>query len=94
MLTQGALQILYETDLLLREIAGMAAFTLQPMAGAHGELTGMMIMAAYHRDKGNKKTIVLAPTGPRHQPGQRGHRRLRGRAPCRPTTGARRPRPP
>jgi glycine dehydrogenase subunit 2 len=61
MLTQGALAILYEMDLLLREITGMAGFTMQPMAGAHGELTGMMIMAAYHRDKGNKKTIVLAP---------------------------------
>jgi glycine dehydrogenase subunit 2 len=61
MLTQGALQILYETDLLLRQITGMAGFTMQPMAGAHGELTGMMIMAAYHHDKGNKKSIVLAP---------------------------------
>jgi glycine dehydrogenase subunit 2 len=61
MLTQGALQILYETDLLLREITGMAGFTMQPMAGAHGELTGIMIMAAYHKDKGNKKTIVLVP---------------------------------
>ena len=61
MLTQGALAILYEMDLLLREITGMTGFTMQPMAGAHGELTGMMIMAAYHRDKGNKKTIVLAP---------------------------------
>ena len=61
MLTQGALEVLYEMDLLLREITGMAAFTMQPLAGAHGELTGMMIMAAYHRDKGNKKTIVLVP---------------------------------
>ncbi len=60
-LTQGALAILYEMDLLLREVTGMAGFTMQPMAGAHGELTGMMIMAAYHRDKGNKKSIVLAP---------------------------------
>ncbi|MEN6336547.1 MAG: aminomethyl-transferring glycine dehydrogenase subunit GcvPB [Phycisphaerales bacterium] len=60
-LTQGALAILYEMDLLLREITGMAGFTMQPLAGAHGELTGMMIMAAYHRDKGNKKSIVLAP---------------------------------
>ncbi len=61
MLTQGALQVLYETDMLLREITGMAGFTMQPMAGAHGELTGMMIMAAYHRDKGNEKTTVLIP---------------------------------
>jgi len=61
MLTQGALQVIYETDMLLREITGMAAFTMQPLAGAHGELTGIMIMAAYHRDKGNKKTTVLIP---------------------------------
>jgi len=61
MLTQGALRVLYETDILLREITGMAGFTMQPLAGAHGELTGMMIMAAYHRDKGNEKTTVLIP---------------------------------
>ncbi len=61
MLTQGALQVLYETDLLLREITGMAGFTMQPLAGAHGELTGMMIMAAYHQDKNNKKTTLLVP---------------------------------
>lgn len=60
-LTQGALQLLYETDLLLREITGMSAFTMQPLAGAHGELTGIMMMAAYHRDKGNKKTTILIP---------------------------------
>ena len=61
MLTQGALRVIYETDLFLREITGMAGFTMQPMAGAHGELTGIMIMAAYHRSKGNKKTTVLVP---------------------------------
>lgn len=61
MLTQGALGVLYEMDLLLREITGMAGFTMQPLAGAHGELTGIMIMAAYHADKGNKKTTVLIP---------------------------------
>ncbi len=61
MLTQGALEVLYEMDMLLREICGMSAFTMQPMAGAHGELTGIMIMAAYHRDRGNKKRIILAP---------------------------------
>jgi glycine dehydrogenase subunit 2 len=61
MLTQGALQVIYETDMLLREITAMAGFTMQPMAGAHGELTGMMIMAAYHHDKGNKKKTVLIP---------------------------------
>jgi len=61
MLTQGALQVLYELERLLCEIAGMDAFTLQPLAGAHGELTGMMLIAAYHRDNGNTKTEVLIP---------------------------------
>ena len=61
MLTQGALEVLHEMDRLLSEILGMAAFTMQPMAGAHGELTGMMIIAAYHHAKGNKKAIVLCP---------------------------------
>ena len=60
-LTQGALEVLYEMDMLLREIAGMAEFTMQPMAGAHGELTGVMMMAAYHRDKGNEKKTILVP---------------------------------
>jgi glycine dehydrogenase subunit 2 len=60
-LTYGALHVLHETDLLLREICGMAAFTLQPLAGAHGELTGTMIMAAYHRDRGNDKRTILVP---------------------------------
>ena len=61
MLVQGALQVMHEFEHALCEISGMAAFTLHPMAGAHGELTGMMLIAAYHRDKGNKKTEVLIP---------------------------------
>jgi len=60
-LTQGALRLLYEMERLLSEITGMAEFTLQPLAGAHGELTGTMIFAAYHRDKGNKKTHIIVP---------------------------------
>ena len=61
LLTQGALRVLYETEQLLCQITGMSAFTMQPMAGAHGELTGIMLMAAYHRKKGNQKTTVLVP---------------------------------
>ena len=61
LLTQGALQILYETERLLAELTGMAEFTLQPLAGAHGELTGVMLIAAYHRDRGNRKTHILVP---------------------------------
>ena len=60
-LVRGALAVLHECDLQLREICGMAEFTLQPLAGAHGELTGVMIMAAYHKDRGNDKHVVLIP---------------------------------
>lgn len=58
---QGALEVVAEVERWLCEITGMEAFTLQPMAGAHGELTGALIIAAYHKDKGNKKTKVLCP---------------------------------
>jgi len=60
-LVQGALKVLYDCGTLLSEICGMSAFTMQPMAGAHGELTGAMIIAAYHRRRGNTKTRILIP---------------------------------
>ncbi len=60
-LIQGALKVLYESDQMLAEITGMAEVTTQPMAGANGELTGVMIIAAYHKKKGNKKTRILIP---------------------------------
>ncbi len=59
--TQGALQAVYETEQLLCEINGMKAFTTQPMSGANGEFTGVMLIAAYHKDKGNKKTKIVVP---------------------------------
>jgi len=61
MLTQGALQVLHDLERLLCEITGMSAFTMQPLAGAHGELTGVMLIAAYHRAMGRKKTKVIVP---------------------------------
>ncbi|MDD4621779.1 MAG: aminomethyl-transferring glycine dehydrogenase subunit GcvPB [Kiritimatiellae bacterium] len=60
-LTQGALEALWQTERLLCELTGMSAFTLQPMAGAHGELTGMLLIAAYHRANGEKREKVLIP---------------------------------
>ena len=60
-LAQGALEVLWDAERLLCEITGMKAFTLQPMAGAHGEFTGVSLIAAYHRDKGNKKTKIICP---------------------------------
>ncbi len=59
--TQGALECIWEFEKLMCEITGMDSYTLQPMAGAHGEFTGAMLIAAYHRDKGNKKTKVICP---------------------------------
>ncbi len=58
---EGAFQLMYETAHLLAEISGMQEVSLQPIAGAHGELTGTLLMAAYHRDKGNthKDTIII-----------------------------------
>jgi len=61
MLAQGALAVLYETKKLLTEITGMSAFTMQPLAGAHGELTGVMLIAAYHKDKGSRRKYVIIP---------------------------------
>ncbi len=60
-LSQGALKVLYHLEELLCEITGMDAFTMQPLAGAHGELTGCMMMAAYHKARGNKKRYILIP---------------------------------
>ena len=60
-LTQGALEVLYEMEQLLCSMTGMSNFTMQPLAGAHGELTGVMMMAAYHKKKGNKKKYIIVP---------------------------------
>jgi glycine dehydrogenase subunit 2 len=59
--TQGALQCLWDMEQALKEITGMAGYTLQPMAGANGEFTGVKLIAAYHKDKGNKKTKIIVP---------------------------------
>jgi len=60
-LTQGALEVIYNLEKLLCEITGMDAFTMQPLAGAHGELTGTMLIAAYHKAKGNNRKYILVP---------------------------------
>lgn len=61
MLAQGSLEVIYETEQLLCEITGMDGFTMQPLAGAHGELTGAMLIAAYHKHKGNRPKFVIVP---------------------------------
>ncbi len=58
---QGMLEMLYHVRVFLAEIAGLAEATLQPCAGAAGEMTGLMLINAYHRDRGEERTKVLAP---------------------------------
>lgn len=58
---QGMLELLYELQQILAEIAGLDAVSLQPAAGAHGELTALMCAAAYFRDLGQPRRKVLAP---------------------------------
>lgn len=59
---QGALEAYYLLQSKLSEIGGMAEFTLNPYAGAHGELTGLMIIRAYHESKGDLgRTKVIVP---------------------------------
>ena len=59
---QGTLQLLWELEQALAEISGMKAVTLQPAAGAQGELTGILMVRAYHRSRGDfERTEVLVP---------------------------------
>lgn len=58
---QGALELMYELERALSEICGMHAFTLQPAAGAHGELTGMMIARDYFRARTEQRDVVIVP---------------------------------
>lgn len=58
---QGALELVYRLEELLAHIGGMEAACLQPLAGAHGELAGILLIAAYHRDQGRRKDLVLVP---------------------------------
>ena len=58
---QGSLKLMYELQKALLEITGMDAITLQPSAGAHGELTGMMIIKKYFDNKKENRTKVIIP---------------------------------
>jgi glycine dehydrogenase subunit 2 len=60
-ISQGALQLMYELERFLCEVSGMDRVTLQPSAGAHGELTGMLMIRAYLKDRGNPRKKVLVP---------------------------------
>lgn len=58
---QGALELMYKLQEALKKITGMDAFTLQPAAGAHGELTGMMVIKKYFEVKGDVRKKVIVP---------------------------------
>ncbi|MCE5267832.1 MAG: aminomethyl-transferring glycine dehydrogenase subunit GcvPB [Planctomycetaceae bacterium] len=58
---QGMLYLLHQGQHILAEIGGLPAVSLQPAAGAHGEMTGLLVAAAYFRDIGQKRTTVLIP---------------------------------
>ena len=58
---QGAMRLIFELGRDLAEIAGFAAVSLQPAAGAHGELTGIKLIRAYHKAQGKPRKKVLIP---------------------------------
>ena len=59
---QGALFLMYNLQEFFKEIGGFAAVSLQPAAGAHGELTGVLMMRAYHLDRGDvERDVILVP---------------------------------
>jgi glycine dehydrogenase subunit 2 len=58
---QGALELMWRLQGALAEIAGLPHVSLQPSAGSHGELAGLLLTRAYHEDRGERKTKVLTP---------------------------------
>jgi len=60
-LVQGPLSLVHGLEQQLAEITGMDEVTTQPLAGAHGEMTGIMLIAAYHKARGEKRKYVIVP---------------------------------
>jgi len=60
-LSQGALELMYNLEQYLAEITGMDAVSLQPAAGAHGELAGMLAIHSYHAKKGHQRSKIIIP---------------------------------
>ncbi|MCX8055077.1 MAG: aminomethyl-transferring glycine dehydrogenase subunit GcvPB [Ignavibacteria bacterium] len=59
---QGALRVIYECGEFLKEVTGLQGVTLQPSAGSQGELTGILLFRAYHKDRGDdKRNVILIP---------------------------------
>jgi glycine dehydrogenase subunit 2 len=59
--SQGALKLMYELEQHLAKITGFDAVTLQPAAGAHGELAGMLMIHAFHQKKGRQRSKIIIP---------------------------------
>ncbi len=60
-LSQGALELIHHLENFLKEITGMDGVSLQPAAGAHGELAGMLLIHAYHRARENQRSKIIIP---------------------------------
>ncbi len=60
-LSQGVLKIMHDLQIYLAEVTGLPAVSLQPAAGAHGELTGMLLFYAWHQKNNQKRTKILIP---------------------------------
>ncbi len=60
-LVQGSLKLIYDLGVVLARITGMDAYTLAPAAGAHGELTGVLIIRKYFEDRGERRSKMLVP---------------------------------
>ena len=59
--SQGALKLMHDLEQYLAEIAGLPGVTLQPAAGAHGELCGMLVIHAYHAKSGKQRSKIIIP---------------------------------
>ena len=59
--SQGALKLMYNLEQYLGSITGFDAVTLQPAAGAHGELAGMLMIHAFHAKKGKQRSKIIIP---------------------------------
>jgi glycine dehydrogenase subunit 2 len=58
---QGTLGLLHELEVWLAELTGLSAASFQPAAGAHGELTGLLVMRAFHEDHGDARRAIVVP---------------------------------
>ena len=65
---QGNLHLMFSLQEWLKEIGGFAGVSLQPAAGAHGELTGILIIRAYHRDRGDDRRMKILTPASAHGP--------------------------